>query len=169
MIELSDGVPADGPELDAMARKIWIATFGHSCSVADRDAYFATAYGPEGKLIRDLADPAHRYRIARVDGVIAGYAKLSPPWLDIAQPGELQLNQLYIAEEWHGQGIAQQLMAWTIDTARAVGATALLLTVWEDNARALRFYARYGFVHVADYAFAVGDQIDRDLILRYAL
>jgi len=60
-------------------------------------------------------------------------------------------------------------MNWVVETARADGATALLLTVWEHNARAIRFYERHGFVHVADYAFAVGDQVDRDLFLRRPL
>jgi len=169
MIAFSDGVPADAPELDAMAQKIWIATFGHSCSEEDRLAYFATAYGPDGALTRDLANPVYRYRVARAGGAIVGYAKLGPAWLDVAMPGELQLSQLYVAEDWHGQGIAQALMDWIVETARIDGATALLLTVWEHNARAIRFYERHGFVHVADYAFAVGDQIDRDLILRRSL
>jgi ribosomal protein S18 acetylase RimI-like enzyme len=169
MIVYSDGVPADGPELDAMAQKIWITTFGHSCSEADRITYFASAYGPEGKLIRDLADPAHRYRIARAADTIVGYAKLGPAWLDVALPGDLQLSQLYVAEDWHGKGIAQELMTWTVETAQTAGAMALLLTVWEHNARALRFYQRHGFDHVADFAFAVGNQVDRDLILRRPL
>jgi GNAT superfamily N-acetyltransferase len=169
MIDFSDGVAADGPELDAMAQKIWTATFGHGCSEADRLAYFASAYGPEGKLIRDLADPEQRYRIARADGRIVGFAKLGPAWLEMAAPGELQLSQLYVAEDWHGKGIAQGLMEWTVETARCAGATALLLTVWEHNPRAIRFYERHGFVHVADYAFAVGNQVDRDLILRRPL
>jgi len=169
MIDFSDGVPADAPELDAMAQKIWIATFGHSCSEADRLAYFATAYGPDGKLTRDLSDPAHRYRVARAEGAIIGYAKLGPSWLDVAAANELQLSQLYVAAEWHGKGVAQVLMDWTIAAAQEAGASALLLTVWEHNPRAVRFYERYGFVHIADYAFAVGDQVDRDLILRRPL
>ncbi|MCW3837158.1 GNAT family N-acetyltransferase [Sphingomonas canadensis] len=169
MIAYSDGVPADGPELDAMAQESWIATFAHSCSEADRNAYFATAYGPDGALIRDLADPAHAYRIARVDGRIAGYAKLSPAWLPDAEEGAVQLSQLYVLGAFHGTGIARTLMDWTIAAARARGARALLLTVWEHNPRAIRFYQRKGFVHIGDYAFQVGEQTDRDLILRLAL
>jgi ribosomal protein S18 acetylase RimI-like enzyme len=152
-----------------MAQKIWITTFGHSCSEADRIAYFASAYGLEGKLIRDLADPVHRYRIARAGGRIVGYAKLGPTWVDVAVPGDLQLSQLYVADDWHGKGIAQALMDWALAMARADGATALLLTVWEHNPRAQRFYQRNGFDHIADHALAVGSQIDRDLILRRVL
>ena len=170
-ITYRDATPADGPALDAMARQIWLETFEHSASAEDIALYVNGAYGPGGALIRSLADPAHRFHLACLGEAIAGYAKLSPVWLDnsAVKPGALQLSQLYVATPWHGSGIAKVLMAWTIDTARAAGATALVLTVWEENERAKRFYDRYGFVHIGDYAFQTGTQIDRDMIMQLAL
>lgn len=171
MIAYRDGATADGPELDAMAIAIWRETFGHSAPPADIEAYLAKAYGPGGELIRDLSDPAVSFRLATDGGAIVGYAKLCEPFLppeDIA-PGGLQLSQLYVASSHHGAGIADALMRWTIDTARDRGAKALYLTVWEENARAKRFYDRRGFVHIGDYAFQTGSQIDRDLIMRLDL
>ena len=96
---------------------------------------------------------------------------LSPRWLDDSAilPGALQLSQLYVAADWHGRGVAQALIDWTIADARRRAATALVLTVWEENFRALRFYVRNGFVHIGDYAFPTGTQIDRDLIMQLAL
>lgn len=167
MIVYRDATTADGPALDAMARESWLETFGHSAPAADIEAYVSSAYGPEGKLIRDLADPAQHFHLACAGESIAGYAKLSPVWLDnpAVPKGALQLSQLYVASAHHGTGIAQRLMQWTIDTARSRRASALVLTVWEDNHRARRFYDRYGFSHIGDYAFPTGTQIDRDLIM----
>lgn len=171
MIAYRDATPADGPALDAMAREIWIATFGHSAPAADIAAYVAKAYGPDGALLRDLVDPAIHFRLAVEDDRIVGYAKLTQPWLVEAasQPNALQLSQLYVVADRHGHGIAQALMDWTIATARERHAPALFLTVWEENARARRFYERYGFVHVGDYAFHTGSQIDRDEVMRLML
>ncbi|WP_380785148.1 GNAT family N-acetyltransferase [Sphingomonas sp. R86521] len=171
MITYRDATPADGPALDAMAREIWIATFGHSAPAADITAYVAKAYGPDGALLRDLVDPAIHFRLAVEADRIVGYAKLTQPWLVEAanQRGALQLSQLYVVADRHGHGIAQALMDWTIATARQRGAPALFLTVWEENARARRFYERYGFVHVGYYAFHTGSQIDRDEVMRLML
>jgi diamine N-acetyltransferase len=169
MIEYRDAVPADGPELDTMARAIWLETFAHSCSAADAEAYMAKAYGEHGQLRADLGQPDIDFHIACAEERVVGYAKLNPPWLPDAEPGAIQLSQIYVASDWHGCGIAQELMAWTIARARERGATALLLTVWEANHRAIAFYQRQGFAHVGDYAFTVGEQVDRDLILRLAL
>lgn len=166
-----DATKADGPALDAMARKIWLETFEHSAPASDIALYVDKAYGPNGALIRSLADPAHHFRLACAGDSIIGYVKLSPVWLDdpAVLPGALQLSQLYIAADWHGRGIAQALMDWTIDEARRGAATALVLTVWEENFRAQRFYARYDFVHIGDYAFPTGTQVDRDLIMQLVL
>jgi ribosomal protein S18 acetylase RimI-like enzyme len=152
-----------------MARKIWLETFEHSATPHNIAAYLAHAYGPDGPLIRELGDPERRVHLATDSGRIVGYTKLIPPWLPDAEPGALQLSQIYVASSHHGQGIAQVLMDWTIATARETGAPALLLTVWENNHRARRFYDRLGFVHIGDYGFPVGDQIDTDHIMRLAL
>lgn len=164
-----DATPADAAELDEMARASWWETFAHGSSSEDANAYCATAYGPEGKLIADLIGGAARFHVAVADGAIVGYAKVNPPWLPDAEPNALQLSQLYVASDWHGRGIAQVLMDWSVEQARAGGAGALLLTVWEENARAKRFYEKLGFVHIGDYAFPVGRQIDTDNIMRLAL
>lgn len=171
MIAYRDSTPADGPELDAMARAIWIETFGHSAPAEDIAAYLTQSYGPEGALIRDLADPATTFHLATEGARIIGYVKLSAPWLPEGEfePGALQLSQLYVASDFHGAGIADALLGWTIATARECGAHALYLTVWEENQRARRFYDKRDFIHVGDYSFQTGSQTDRDMIMRLAL
>ena len=171
MIAYRDAALADWPRLDAMAQASWIETFSHSCSADDLASYLATAFGPAGQLRRDLGDPAIRFRLAMDDEEVAGYAKLAPASLvEVEAPAtDRQLSQLYVLRAWQGSGVAAALMDWAITAARSDGADALFLTVWEENHRALRFYRRYGFVHVGDHDFPVGNQIDRDLIMRLTL
>ena len=171
MIVFHDATAADWSALDAMAQASWTETFAHSCSAADLATYLGQAFGPEGQLRRDLADPAIRFRLACDGNTVAGFAKLAAASLDEVESGphDRQLAQLYVLKPWQGAGVAPALMDWAIATARADGAASLFLTVWEENHRALRFYRRYGFVHVGDHEFPVGDQIDRDLIMRLSL
>ena len=171
MIDYRDATPPDGPELDSMARTVWLETFGHSGPAEDIAAYLAKAYGANGDLIRHLSDPDHRFRLALRNGTIVGYAKLSRPWLPKGHfgPKAIQLSQLYTVADVRGSGVARTLMDWAIDTARAGGADELLLTVWEHNPRAMRFYEKIGFTHIGDYDFPMGRQMDRDLIMRLPL
>jgi ribosomal protein S18 acetylase RimI-like enzyme len=89
----------------------------------------------------------------------------SPP---VAQ-GAAELKQLYVLSPWKGTGIAQALMDWVIATARADGASHLVLSVYSDNHRAQRFYARYGMAEIGSNLFMVGEQADDDRIYCVAL
>ena len=109
-------------------------------------------------------------RLGFVDGVNAAYAKLGPPKLPFEAKGPtIELKQFYVLKPWHGAGLAAQMMAWVLAEAKRRGASAIHLSVFTENVRAQRFYARYGFVEVGRYAFMVGSHADEDIIMRLAL
>ena len=70
---------------------------------------------------------------------------------------------------WQGAGLAPQMMDWVIAEARRRGAEEIYLSVFTDNIRAQRFYARYGFEAVGRYDFMVGTHADEDIIMRLQL
>jgi ribosomal protein S18 acetylase RimI-like enzyme len=171
MIDYRNAVNTDGAALDAMARRVWLATFAHSAPPVDIEAYVSVAYGPQGTLLRHLADPAYDFQIALKDGVVVGYCKIGPSFFDGEVPteGTIHLHQLYVDPAEHGSGIAVTLLEWAKDMARRRGRQAIVLTVWEHNDRARAFYVKHGFVHIGDYAFKTGSQIDCDMIMRLDL
>jgi GNAT superfamily N-acetyltransferase len=87
------------------------------------------------------------------------------------QPGgpSGELRQLYVLKPWQGTGVAAALMDWVIDEARRRGVAELYLSVFEDNPRAQRFYARHGFEPVGHYDFMVGTHADVDIVMRLKL
>ncbi len=169
MIAYRDAVPDDAVALDAMATAVWLETFGQTAPPADIATYLGQAYGQDGKLIADLRSGAAQFRLAIEGERIIGYAKVNAPWLPDAEPGAMQLSQIYVTYDQHGSGVGKALLDWAITTTREAEAVALLLTVWENNHRAFRFYQKNGFVHIGDYAFPVGEQVDTDHIMRLVL
>ena len=167
-ITYRDGRPDDAAALDQLFDTVFCETFGHLYRAEDLEA-FLRSYGVSD-WERDLADSAYAFRVAEADGQIAGYVKLGP--LDIpvetSRPA-LLLDQIYVAAEHHGAGIASALMDWAVAEARRRGAEELYLTVFIDNHRARRFYDRYGFEAVGRYDFMVGEQADHDVIMRKQL
>jgi diamine N-acetyltransferase len=89
--------------------------------------------------------------------------------IEAPQEPALELRRLYVVKEWHGRGVAAELMQWCLGEARAAGAAWLYLGVWRHNARAQRFYARYGLRKVGEYLFRVGTHLDEEDILRVDL
>lgn len=163
-----DGRIEDAEALDRLFDTVFCDTFAHLYRPEDLDA-FLTSYGVEDWR-SDLADSAYAFRVAESDGEVVGYVKLGPNKLAIESNGPaILLDQLYVARDHHGVGIARELMDWAIGEARQRGATELYLTVFIDNHRARRFYERYGFEPAGRYDFMVGNQADEDVIMRKAL
>ena len=165
----ADAVPADGPELAAMAAASFTDTFGSLYAPANLAAFLDAAFGAEG-LPAQLGDPAYCVRVARIDGAIVGYAKLGPVMFPGDWPADaIELHQLYLLAAAQGTGVGDALMAWALAAARAGGAREMILSVFVDNHRARRFYQRYGFVEIGRYAFMVGSHQDDDRIMRLVL
>ena len=168
MTAYRDATLADGPAVDALFRECFTATFGHLYAACDLAAFLA-GFTPQ-RWADELAGPDFAFRVAEQDGALVGYAKLGPEALPIERRGPAaELRQLYLADAAKGTGVARELMNWTIAAARARGAAELWLSVYVDNHRAKRFYARYGFEDVGRYAFMVGDHEDEDRLMRLVL
>ena len=167
-VAFRDAVPADAATLHAIFNTSFRDTFAHLYSAEDLHA-FLSSFGVSD-WEKQLSDPAFACRIAEVDNVPAGYAKLGPLKLPVEPDGPaLLLDQLYILRKYQGRGIAHQLMRWIFEEAARRGVTRMYLTVYIDNHRARRLYDSYGFEVVGRYDFMVGNHADEDLIMRKAL
>lgn len=163
-----DATPADLPAVDALFRDSFVATFGDLYAPADL-AEFLGGFTPEA-WAAELAQPDLAIHLAEEDVALIGFAKIADPTLPVEPAGPaLELRQLYLAEAAKGRGVANALMTWVTDQARARDAGELFLSVYVDNHRAKAFYARYGFEDIGKYEFPVGKQLDEDRLMRLAL
>lgn len=163
-----DAGPDDAATLADLGARTFTATFGHLYS-AENLAAFLKNHTPDN-WTAILAGDAN-VRLAESNGAAIAYARVDRPSLPF-DPGDraaAELRQLYVDAGWHGHGVAPAMMEWVIAAARARGAVDLWLSVFINNARARRFYARYGFVEVMPYTFMVGTHADEDIICRLAL
>lgn len=163
-----DAAPADAACVAALARRTFSETFGHLYRPEDLAAFLANH--SEERWAAELADPAYAVRVAEAKGELVGYAKLGPPSLPFEPRGHsIELRSFYVLVPYHGSGLAAELMDWVLATAGARGAVDLYLSVFVDNHRAQRFYARYGFEKIGRYDFVVGDHVDEDHVMRRRL
>jgi GNAT superfamily N-acetyltransferase len=163
-----DAVPTDAEALAELGRATFVETFGHLYT-PENLAAFLESHSPE-RWRTELADPAFAVRLAEEDGSAAAYAKIAPPTLPFeTERRAAELRQFYVLGPWQGRGISTVLMAWAIAEARRRRAEELYLSVFIDNHRARRFYARYGFEQVGTYDFMVGTHADLDLVMRLDL
>ena len=159
---------ADAAPLSELGRRTFTETFGHLYEPQDLAAFLLNH--SEERWAEELADPRFAVQVAETAGESVAYAKLGPPTLPFEPRGAaIELRQFYVLSPWHGRGISAGLMDWAIGEAAARGADDVYLSVFTDNHRARRFYARYGFEYVGRYAFMVGTHADEDHVLRLGL
>ena len=168
---------ADADALRALSIDTFSRTFGHLYDPADLSAYLEQAYSPEA-LGALLADPAYRFWLCFEDdspregcGAGAepiGYALAGPCSLphEAVRPGDGEVKRLYMRHDRQGGGRGEALMRTALQWLDERGAPAVWLGVWSGNAGAQRFYDRFGFAKVGEYDFVVGEQRDREFIMR---
>lgn len=160
--------PDDAERLVALFHACFGDTFGHMYQPEDL-AMFLAGHTPDHW--RDQLDSYDfKVRLVEEGDELAGFIKLGPLRLPVEPRGKaVELRQLYVLKPWHGSGAARELMDWVMAEARRRGADEIYLSVFTENHRARRFYARYGFEEVGPVKFMVGNHADDDIIMRLAL
>ena len=167
-IRLRLATKADAATLAALGSRTFTDTFGHLYEPDDLDLFLKSH--AEEHWTAELCDPEFAVLLVEAGEEAVGYAKVGPPHLPFEPRGvAIELRQFYLVKAWQGHGLADEMMAWVIDQAEQRGGDDLYLSVFVDNARARKFYERWGFVAEGRYAFMVGSHADEDIVMRRPL
>lgn len=161
---------ADAAHVSAFLSREFGATFGAYTTVSDMVMYLAQMYSVDQQE-REIADPLGPYLLLEIDGAIAGIARLriGSQHAQVISTSPLEIQRFYVHGAWHGRGVAHRLMAECIARATAAGATTVWLGVFDQNARAIRFYEKCGFVDVGTATFVLGTDIQSDRVMASAI
>ena len=157
---------SDAKMLSELAEATFRATFGAMNTTEHMELHCRCSYGEQIQTA-EIADPGMVTLVSEDKGRLIAYAQLrwgkAPDCVSAKSPGEIQ--RLYVVEDWHGKGIAQELMKACVDEIKQQGSDALWLGVWERNPRAISFYKKFGFVEVGDHTFPLGGDPQRDIVM----
>lgn len=159
----------DAAALAQLAAETFVATFAHLYPREDLEAYLEKSYG-EAIQREEIEDTAICTWLAFRGDELVGYAQAGPMDMKVDHAdSDRELYRLYVRAEMKGAGVAHELMRRVVEWTKREGADSLWLSVWENNERAQAFYRRYGFEHVGEHKFMVGNTADRDFIWRLTL
>jgi len=170
MTRLRPALPVDAPSLAVLAERSFREAFGRRNSPENMDLHCARTFGQDIQL-REIQDPRLATTIAEEDGRIVGFSQLRIPSVHAAIAAErpAEIARIYVLAEWHGRGVAQELMRAALAKASRDGCDCLWLGVWEHNPRAMAFYRKFGLEVVGTHAFMLGLDRQRDLIMSVKL
>lgn len=166
-------LPTEARDLAVLGERLWRETYTGLIPASNLEQHLAGTFGPSQQAA-ELADPACRTLVIEADGALTGYALLNAHAPEPARPGfhfvkPLEVARFYVDRSLHGTGAAQRLMRAVLDHAAAAGHDGVWLQVWEQNPRAIRFYAKAGFADAGGATYRIGNQVDRDRLLVHGL
>jgi GNAT superfamily N-acetyltransferase len=156
--EIRSATVADATRLATFGTRLFKETFGEFNTPEDMEDYLNSNYSPE-KQKAEFSDSDMHTLIAEFDDHLIGYSQIhrkEPPGFELGKY-PLELQRFYVGHPWQGTGLAQKLMEATIVEAKGFGGSAIWLSVWEENQRAIAFHKKRGFLDIGTKDFWVGN------------
>lgn len=167
MLNIRHATKEDAWLIADISHQTFYDTFVKLNSKDDMDKFLNEQF-TKGRLMMEVGAPDNTFLLAYSDDELAGYAKLR----DNSFPATLQcknaleIARLYSITTMIGKGIGKILMEASIDIARQKNKSVVWLGVWEKNQRAIDFYARWGFEKFDETDFLLGNDVQRDWLMK---
>ena len=125
----------------------------------------------KGRLMLEVGSPENSFLLAYFDEKVAGYIKLreGKQPIELIGTASLELARLYVVKDFIGKRIGAALMQKAIAVAKEKSKHIIWLGVWEKNQRAIDFYHRFGFTKFGECDFLLGNDMQRDWLMKKEL
>lgn len=156
--------------LQSIGRKTFAETFSTNNSEENLATYLAEGFSEE-KLGAELRNEHSQFYFALQEGDVIGYLKvnLGDAQSEKQDPNALEIERIYVLQQYHGKQVGALLYEQALAIAKARRAPYMWLGVWEENPRAIRFYEKQGFVEFGEHIFQLGDDAQRDVLMKKTL
>lgn len=157
-------------KLLAFSKENFEHTYAHLNTPENMKLYLESEFTEEA-FAQELANPDCAFYTAMDGDQLVGYYKLN---FNEAQsepdyPNSAELARIYVHPDYKGQHIGKQMIRHALQEAKNRQTDYLWLGVWEKNMAARSFYAQLGFEPIGDHVFYLGNDAQRDLILKRGL
>jgi ribosomal protein S18 acetylase RimI-like enzyme len=157
----------DLSQLQKVSHETYREAFYGMCREADMNAYLKKAFCID-QLKDELLNDGCSFYFLYDNSSLAGYLKLNEgaAQTDIKDLNSLELERIYVVNQYQGRGLGAFLLEWAEKEGYYRKKSYLWLGVWEKNKKALAFYQKHGFYQKGNHSFVMGDDVQKDLLLR---
>lgn len=162
----TEGVKA----LQSISRQTFYETFAESNSEKNMRHYLEDNLSIE-KLTSELSNKNSEFYFSTDNNDVIGYLKLNfgASQTELKEEQSVEIERIYVLNAYHGKKVGQLLYDKAIEVAKERKALYVWLGVWEENARAISFYKKNGFMEFDKHIFRLGDDEQTDIMMRLEL
>ena len=170
MITIRFANEKDAELIADMSRQTFYDTFAGVNTKEDMDKFMNEQFTRKA-LIEEVGAKNNIFLLAYDEGKPVGYARIrennNPP--SLGSSNAMEIARIYAATNAIGKGIGKMLMQKCIEIAKARNRELVWLGVWEKNQRAIDFYPKWGFEKFADHDFVLGNDVQKDWLMKKRL
>lgn len=169
-IDIKKVTTKDIDQLQKIGRQTFFETFSAGNTEENMKAYLDQNFALD-KLTSELDDNNAEFYFATFDNNVIGYLKLNfgQSQTELQDDKALEIERIYVLQEFHGKKIGQILYDKAIQIARQKYADYVWLGVWEENQRAINFYKKNGFAEFDKHIFKLGNDEQIDIMMKLNL
>jgi ribosomal protein S18 acetylase RimI-like enzyme len=160
----------DAPVIAELSRRTFYDTFASRNTKENMDKFMNEQFTYEA-LVREVHSPENIFILAETGDEVAGYAGLreSTPPPSLNELPAIEIARIYALQSMIGRGVGNALMKRCTEIAFDMGKRVIWLGVWEKNQRAIQFYERWGFEKFDEHNFVLGDDVQKDWLMKKML
>lgn len=153
-----------------IGRQTFFETFAPYNTAANMEKYLEESFS-DAKVRGELNNPESFFFVAMEGTKPVGYLKLNTgtAQTEAQDASALEIERIYVSSDYHGKKVGQLLYEKAVETAQALAKSYLWLGVWERNPRAIRFYEKNGFLAFDQHIFRMGEDEQRDIMMKKPL
>lgn len=156
--------------LQKISTETFIETFG-SANTAENMSKFLDENFSFSRITEELKDVHAKIFFATIRNEPVGYLKvnLQKEIVGNGQQNGMEISRIYVRKIFQGKNIGRMLFEKALSIAEEYCHIYIWLGVWENNPKAIRFYEKLGFKNAGSHLFKLGDDLQRDIIMKYMI
>lgn len=163
------GHAADALCIGVLATHVFLDTYATKGVRPDLAREALSACSPDAFAAR-LADPARRFLLAESEGYLVAFTEIAlNSACPVPDPSPVEVVRLYVHPGFQRRGIGAALLVRADVIAAQQEASAVWLTAWVGNARALAFYRAVGYEDIGTTSYVIEGQHYENRVLRKGL
>ena len=169
-IAIKKATPKDIDLLQKISRETFFETYSKLNTEENMKKYLEENFALE-TLTTELDNSNSEFYCALRGGDVIGYLKLNfgASQTDLKDNKSVEIERIYVLRAFHGNNVGHMLYEKAIQVAKQIKADYVWLGVWEENAKAIAFYKKHGFVEFDKHIFKLGDDEQTDFMMKLEL
>ena len=160
----------DAEQLRLISEQTFVNAFEKYNDPADFKDYIEKAFA-FNKIKSELLNANSEFYFVFRNDMLVGYFKLNvlSAQSDVKRDDSIELERIYVLKEYQNLGLGKQFLHHIKNIALVKNKKMLWLGVWEENARAIKFYERHGFQKFDTHPYFIGSDEQTDWLMQFDL